>query len=147
MGCQSLIIGYIQEPDFSDKGKGNLVLNHNRAKILELGRLSDWPPLDSTFFSVSGESVTWSNSVIYFAGTFREIEWDWEKWLEKFENLLRNLVWKRVWLRLETELYGDYHYEWKASDEIIASFKDEFPKRVTEWSFSGEPRNFHLGEE
>lgn len=140
MGSQSTVLGYIKEPDVHLK-KILFIQSHNRAKIFSLGRMDQFPPLNSTFFSQTGETETFDNSLIYFAGTFKEIEFFWEEWLDKFENLLKTLVWESVFLRLECIL-GKFEYNWRATEEIMATFDREFPQIVTEWHFSGEPRNF-----
>ena len=140
MGGQSIILGYIKEPSVHNKDNV-LIRNHNRSKIFSLGRMDDFPPLNSTFFSQTSGLETFSNSLLYFAGSFKEIEADWEEWLKKFESFLKTLIWESVYLRLETYL-GEYEYRWEASEEIISTFEQEFPKRVTDWTFVGSPRNF-----
>lgn len=141
MAGQSIISGYIVEPYIHLKN-GLLIRKHNRAKIFSLGRRDDFPSLNSTFFSETGEAETYSNSLIYFAGTFKEIEFDWEQWLEKFENLLKTLVWEKVFLMLETPFSGRFEYNWEATKEIISTFEQEFPEQVTEWIYKGGPRKF-----
>jgi hypothetical protein len=138
---QSIVLGYIKEPFIHGKNMLS-IRSHNRAKIFALGRMDDFPPLNSTLFSQTGENETYSNSLIYFGGSFKEIESFWEDWLEKFENLLKELIWESVLLKLETSFFGESEYRWQATDKIISTFDQEFPQRVTEWHFSGEPRSF-----
>ena len=142
MGAQSLIIGYIEEPFIRDEYKNFLVKNHNRAKLFILPRLDQWPRLTRGFFSVSGSEETYANSLIYFGGTFKQIEEDWSEWLDKFEALLRTLIWTRVKLILETGYYGEYTYTWVATEKAIATFAQEFPETVQDWVFDGGPRSF-----
>ncbi|HZH34367.1 MAG TPA: hypothetical protein VEX64_05965 [Pyrinomonadaceae bacterium] len=141
MGSQSIVLGYIKEPYIHNR-YNLLIQNHNRAKIFSLGRMDIFPPLNSTFFSETGESETYSNSLIYFAGTFKEIESYWETWLIKFETLLKTLVWESVYLSLNAPYYGKFEYNWKATEDIIATFDREFPQNVTNWEFTGGPRSF-----
>lgn len=108
MGAKSLIIGYIEEPFIADQHKNFLVKDHNRAKLFILPKIDQWPRITRGFFSVSGSEETYSNSLIYFGGTFKQIEDEWSQWLDKFESLLRTLIWMRVKLLLETEYRGEY---------------------------------------
>jgi hypothetical protein len=78
MGGQSIILDYIKEPFVHNKNNV-LIRNHNCSKIFSLGRMDDFPPLNSTFFSQTTEMETFSNSLLYFAGSFKEIEANWEE--------------------------------------------------------------------
>ena len=119
-----------------------LIEDHNRAKLFILPRIDQWPRLTRGFFSVSGPEETYAHSLIYFGGTFKQIEDEWSEWLEKFEALLRSLIWIRVKLVLETGYYGEFTYNWEASERAIKAFDQEFPERVEDWTFNGGPRTF-----
>ena len=138
MAGQSIILGYIVEPDGADR----IIESHNRAKIFALGRLDEFPPLNSTFFAPTGEAESYGAKLLYFAGSFKEVERDWEQWLGKFEGLLKTMVWQRVYLSLETPFFGRFEYRWEAAPEIAATFGAEVPRRVTDWFFTGGPRRF-----
>jgi hypothetical protein len=141
MGAKSIIIGYVEEPFIADRQRDALVKDHNRAKLFLLPQIDVWPRLTRGFFSVSGPQETYANSLIYFGGSFKEIEREWSEWLDKFEALLRTLVWVRVKLVLETEYYGEHTYTWAATEKAIAAFEQEFPERVQDWVFRGGPRS------
>jgi hypothetical protein len=142
MGAKSLIIGYIEEPFIKDRQRDALIKDHNRARLFILPRIGEWPRLTRGFFSVSGEEETYANSLIYFGGTFKQIEDDWSEWLDKFEALLRKLIWVRVKLVLETGYHGEHTYTWAATEKAIAALEQELPETVQDWVFRGGPRTF-----
>jgi len=85
---------------------------------------------------------TYQSQPIHFGATFKQIEWYWDEWLAKFENLLVRLFWDDVYLHLKTELVGHYDYHYKAMDYRESFYDCEPPRPASSWKLTGGPRRF-----
>jgi hypothetical protein len=144
MGHESIVYGYIEGSTYrSDEFRKLQRLN--RAVIASLPVSDEWPFLTRQLFFVPGEDYqdgTYRSQVIHFGGSFKEIEYDWEKWLTKFERLLARLYWLRTRVHLDTELGGTHSYNWVADRTAIEGFALEPPTPTANWTFDGGPRSF-----
>src|SRR4051794_25090327 len=97
-------------------------------------------------FACAGENFQtgrYRSQPICFGATFKEIEWEWDQWLDKFEHLLTHLFWDEVYLHLRTELtVGNYDYVYQAAYREDVFDEHEPPKPSSAWTFSGGPRAF-----
>lgn len=165
MGMESIIYGFIQGPHWPhgeplkndpDIEQNPIQLKHLdvdrklrykiQQNLLAISTLPDddtWPFLSRSFFSSSTHSfqTTYKSQIIHFGGSFKQIEFDWEAWLTKFEALLSKMYWDEVHLHLFSEQCGFswYHYAWKDENEDKAIYPDH-PHPVANWTFSGGPR-------
>ena len=80
MGFQSLVYGTIEE--WGDNRESN------RLAIAQF-EFDDVYPFTNIFWS--GSPAAYKQSVIGFAGSYKEIESDWNDWMGKFTQLLSNL--------------------------------------------------------
>lgn len=168
MGMESVIYGFIQGPhwphemshaydsslEHSQKQlrymeidqKLRAKAHHNLQAIATLPEEDTWPFLSRFMFSSSTNSLqtTYKSQIIHFGASFKQIEWDWEEWLTKFEALLRRMYWDEVHLHLLAEglNFSSIHYCWKDEEEEKAIYPDH-PHPVARWIFSGGPRTFH----
>lgn len=167
MGMESIVYGFIEGPRWPHRvpnqydvfsthpekqhmymeidRKLTEKVHHNFHAIASLPEEDDsWPFLSCSMFSSSTNSIqtTYKSQIIHFGASFKNIEWEWEDWLTKFEALLRNMYWDEVRLHLISEMYTGttFDYVWKCEDE---SLHPDHPHPVAHWSFSGEPRNFN----
>ena len=115
--------------------------------VIELLPVNDtgWPWLERGMFLVPDpdHSNMYRQQVIVFGASYKEVEYKWEEWLEKFESILRQLYWLTVTVHLETELVGSYTYEWLNDISNPDNFFSDDPKPTTKWNFSGGPRKFY----
>lgn len=106
----------------------------------------DFPLLCREMFSMSGGdsddifSGTYHTQIIHFAASYRAIEYEWESWIGKFEEVLRSMYWMSATVHLETELSGKHTFNWVAHGAGHRPTNDEL-KMVCEWerefSFAG----------
>lgn len=110
--------------------------------ILDLGDVDAFPYLTTSMFSIPTgelEQGTYQTQVIHFAASYQAVEYHWEQWIEKFEQLLKRMYWMAATVHLETELSGNHTFHWDSpgnyhapSDELTVHCEWEH-----ELSFSG----------
>jgi hypothetical protein len=59
---------------------------------------------------------------------------DWDRWSDKLENLLRELIWLEAWLKVDAGVHGQRDMVYTASDEVICTFKTDKPQKTHPWS-------------
>ncbi len=108
----------------------------NAELIAALPETDEWPYLTRDLFAVPRDEHMFRTQVVTFGASYNLVEWVWDVWLAKFEGLLRQLYWDAVYVHLKTEFVGDYQYQW------VPTGVGDLLGPVTEWEFSGGPRNF-----
>jgi hypothetical protein len=120
-------------------------VSHNLQAIAMLPEEDTWPFLSRSMFSSSTNSIqtTYKSQIIHFGASFKQIEWNWEEWLTKFETLLRHMYWDEVHLHLIAEGLNSssFHYVWQDDEDEKAIYPGH-PHPVARWTFSGGPRSF-----
>jgi hypothetical protein len=125
----------------------------NQAAIDALPREDDYPPLTRDLFTVPMNYTQhgvafYRRQVIHFGASFSNFSENWHEWLPKFEALLPRLYWDEARLHLEIELYGEYEYRWRAAwPTEDPSWRHSPRTPTTEWTFTGGPRDFRIGDE
>jgi hypothetical protein len=152
MGERCTLSGHIQQPWYYRGLESNIKLRNlyenNKRIISELPDDEDFPPLIKSmfFFSASlqeGYDISmYRGPVIFFGGSFNKLYLGLDQWLEKFENLLRQLYWEHASIILVTEIMGRYNYHWEATDEAFEKLTILPPVPIQDWVFEGEPRSF-----
>ena len=118
MDQETIVYGVIRDaasgdPDFLTRSR---LLN--TAAILDLPDDDDFPYMTSSMFSLPPdfpEQGTYQTQVIHFAASYKAVEYEWEAWIQKFESLLRKMVWVSATVHLETELSGRHTFSWEAN--------------------------------
>ncbi|MGC4034623.1 MAG: hypothetical protein QM764_01590 [Chitinophagaceae bacterium] len=82
------------------------------------------------------------DQVIVYGASYKSLEYEWNEWLEKFENILRQLFWTSVTIHLDTELVGNHKYEWTINFSQTDNWFLDTPKPILQWTFEGGPRKF-----
>jgi len=82
------------------------------------------------------------DQVIVFGASYKTIQHEWEKWLEKFEAILRELYWSSATIHLETDLVGNHTFEWVFDINQTDNWTTNDPQPTRLWTFSGGPRTF-----
>lgn len=111
----------------------------NRAAMLALPKADDWPFLSQEMFAlpntrVAGES--YQTDVMHFGASYKAIEYEWEQWIAKFEELLGKMYWVSATVHLETELSGTHTFTWEASGSSHEPGSGDMQVRC-EWSHEG----------
>lgn len=151
MGERCTISGHIQEAWYFRGAEQDqrLLLASNRRVIESLPVTDEWPFLVRRMFrfSTSGNSfhhtgTSYRGRVIFFGGSFSKLYLDWDVWLEKFENLLRQLYWEHAVVVHVTELMGTFTHHWKATRGAIERLSEKPPVPIQEWRYTGGLRTF-----
>lgn len=117
----------------------------NKSIILNLAQNdNNFPWITKNMFLVPDpdHDQIYREQVIVFGASYKSVEHDWDEWLEKFENILKQLFWTSATIHLETELVGNHSYNWTIDfDQTDLWFLDN-PKPISDWTFEGGPRIF-----
>lgn len=95
----------------------------------------DWPFLSREMFSMPGPDVysgTYHTQLIHFAASYNSIEYEWERWISRFEAMLRSMYWLSATVHLETELSGKHTFSWESAGAGHNPSDSEL-KMVCEW--------------
>lgn len=90
----------------------------NRKVMLTLPSADEWPYLCREMFAIPRLQVSNDNyhtQVMHFGASYKAIEYEWNRWMAKFEDLLSRMYWVSAVVHLETELYGTHTFTWEAS--------------------------------
>ncbi len=98
----------------------------------------EWPFLNQEHFSVG--AGYYKSGVLAFGGTYKQVECEWDEWLEKFEAFLDGLCWSDCYLHLRTEISGSFDYRY--SSEMVYEGKAGKGSWIapTNWRLTGGPR-------
>lgn len=99
---------------------------------------SEWPFLSRGLFSFVRHEAqgNYKHQMIHFAGSFKQLDEEWEEWLAKFEALLQRIYWDQVHLYLRGERYGAHDYLWTSHGGLYS------PSAGSDWTHMGGPRHF-----
>lgn len=117
MDNESIVYGVIREVGAGLPRERRLRQEHNRRIIDALPSADGWPFLCREMFGVSGFDEmggTYQTQVIHFGASYRAVEYEWEKWMAKFETLLKQMYWVSAKVHLETELSGIHTFAWES---------------------------------
>lgn len=134
MSNETRIYGYIEVP----VGTGidiERAIELNWKAIHSLPEEGKWPWLIKGMFSLSPERVGYRGRLFHFAAAMKGVDEDWNRWLKKFEKLLKKMYWITAEIRLITEYSGNHVFFWVA--ELPESVKP-----IKNWEFNGPHRNF-----
>jgi hypothetical protein len=94
-------------------------------------------------FSIPNTQLIFRDPIIHFGASYKSMEYEWHEWIIKFEIILKQLYWYNVELVLESEIYGDYKYQW-VFDPYKTKINLDPPEPTSEWIFKGGPRKFNI---
>jgi len=127
MDQETLVYGVIRDVASNDN---RFLLNSrliNCDAILSLTDLDGFPYLTTSMFSIPIEELeqgTYQTQVIHFAGSYQAVEYHWEAWIAKFEDLLKRMYWVSATVHLETELLGTHTFHWDSPGAYHAPSDD-----------------------
>lgn len=129
-GCIKDISGSYQDPE------------RRRVNADAMGGLpdaDDWPFLCRDMFSEPVAANTLSHyhtDVMHFGASYKAVEYEWELWLAKFEDLLSRMYWVSATVHLETELSGTHTFTWESNGSYHRPGQGGISVRC-EWSHEG----------
>lgn len=120
MDQETLVYGLIRTVSSADRLADLNFRQANRNAILALGTEDDFPYLTLDMFNlpaVHEQQGTYLTPLIQFAASYRAVEYEWRRWLDKFERLLAQMYWRSATVHLETELSGTHVFTWESGGD------------------------------
>ena len=117
MDQESIVYGCIK--DVSDVDSDVARRKTNRNALITLPQADEWPYLSREMFSLPKVEFVndfYQTEVIHFGSSYRAIEYEWDAWMQKFEELLSKMYWVSAIVHLETELSGVHTFTWESKD-------------------------------
>lgn len=119
--------------------------SQNLSQLEKLPPIDIDPPLTREMFSVSSfegfESGAQNKHAISFLGTHSIASEEWDIWLDKFESLLKIIIWSKAKLSLEFDLVPEGQQERK----FTYRWQKVKNGKPDSWAFAGGPRVFGDG--
>jgi hypothetical protein len=144
MGHISIVYGHIVGAAWRSE-------DYHKLQRLNKNAISSLPTNDETFpwitrnmFLVPDPDIDkmYRDQIIVFGASYKSVEHEWDEWLEKFENILKQLYWTSATIHLDTELVETHTYEWVYDFSEIDSLLSDNPKPITKWNFVSGQRKF-----
>ncbi len=138
MDQESIVYGCIKDASNSMLDSGRV--STNRSAMLSLPKADDWPFLCQEMFAIPQRELigqgNYQTEVMHFGASYKAVEYEWEQWLAKFEELLSRMYWVSATVHLETELSGTHTFTWEADGDAHEPFSGNMQVRC-EWSHEG----------
>ncbi|NVK36750.1 MAG: hypothetical protein HWE18_02390 [Gammaproteobacteria bacterium] len=118
MDQESIVYGIIKDVPTSPEMDGERRRMVNSGALLDLPQTFDVnsPFLCGDMFTLPGFDVfsgAYHTQLIHFGASYRAVEYEWERWMQKFEELLSKMYWVSATVHLETELSGKHTFHWE----------------------------------
>jgi|KBSSwiStaDraftv2_1062776.scaffolds.fasta_scaffold02198_2 hypothetical protein len=124
MGQESVVYGCIKDVVFtSDMEQTRLRRLANRRVLASLPSIEDWPLISREMFVLPSETLVVDDlhtDVVPFGNSYKGVEYEWQQWLQRFEDLLQNMFWVSATVHLETEFNGTHTFTWHADQDYHA---------------------------
>ncbi|MGI9294842.1 MAG: hypothetical protein ACR2PS_12730 [Pseudomonadales bacterium] len=133
---QSTVYGLIKdtvsvEPNAETKER----LIVNRRAVQELPEFNACTLLYRDMFSLPSASINaggFYSATLHFGAPYDRVEYEWEQWLEVFEELLQKMFWESATVHLETAVSGTHTYIWEATESSHSPQSGAYEMRC-EW--------------
>jgi len=115
MDQESIVYGVVRDIAYGLQMERRVRRAHNRQVVESLPDGDGWPFICREMFGISGfdeMAGTYQTQVIHFGASYRAIEYEWQLWMKKFEELLQQMYWVSAKVHLETELSGVHTFIW-----------------------------------
>lgn len=120
MDQESIVYGVVRDIAFGTQMERRVRRAHNRKVVEALPDADGWPFICREMFGISGfdeMAGTYQTQVIHFGASYRAIEYEWQLWMNKFEELLQQMYWVSAKVHLETEISGLHTFVWESEGE------------------------------
>lgn len=137
MDQESIVYGCIKDASWLELDSTRR--RTNREAMLGLPPADDWPLLCRDMFAIprlEPDRSNYTTEVMHFGASYRAIEYEWEQWIEKFEQLLSQMYWVSATVHLETELSGTHTFSWESRGNCHVPHSGDMQVRC-EWSHEG----------
>lgn len=137
MNPESVVYGCITDTLYSSNGgDAELHRDNNRKVLMSLPSVEGWPLLSREMFSMPVQLTDLDEvqtDVMHFGSSYKAVEYEWEQWISRFEEVLKSMYWVSATVHLETELNGRHTFTWEA-EESYHEPNDEPLSARCEWS-------------
>jgi len=118
---ESIVYGIIKDIAMTPELDAQQRRMVNSACLLDLPQSFDAtsPFLCGDMFTLPGLDIfsgSYHTQVIHFGASYRAVEYEWELWMQKFEDLLKQMYWVSATVHLETELSGKHTFNWEPTN-------------------------------
>ncbi|NIB43707.1 hypothetical protein HBA55_29145 [Pseudomaricurvus alkylphenolicus] len=137
MDQESIVYGCIKDVSLVDGESTRRRVN--RKAMLALPKADGWPFLCQEMFAIPQIEVDQANyqtEVMHFGASYKAVEYEWEQWIQKFEELLSRMYWVSATVHLETELSGSHTFTWESNGDYHEPGSGDLQIRC-EWSHDG----------
>ncbi len=137
MDQESIVYGCIKDASFFEEDSNRRRIN--RQAMLNLPKADGWPFLCQEMFAIPRVEIDQANyqtEVMHFGASYKAVEYEWEQWIQKFEELLSQMYWVSATVHLETELSGTHTFTWDSAENSHAPGSGDMQVRC-EWSHEG----------
>ncbi|MFK8020673.1 MAG: hypothetical protein AB8B86_12940 [Pseudomonadales bacterium] len=111
-------------------------LQTNRRVLLGLPEFNACTLLYRDMFAIPNSSINaggYYSAMMHFGAPYEGVEYEWEHWLEAFEDMLAKMYWVSAVVHLETPFAGTHTHIWEASESFHAPGSSELEMRC-EWT-------------
>lgn len=81
-----------------------------------------FPWLNRSMFSIANTQGVYRNQIITFGASYKTLEYEWDEWLIKFEEILKQLFFYDAVIHVDFEIMGEYMHEWEIEMEKAKEF-------------------------
>ncbi len=122
MSQESVVYGCIKDVIFtSDMDQTRRRRQVNRQVLASLPSVEDWPLIGREMFVLPSPTLVVDDihtEVVPFGNSYKGVEYEWQQWLQRFEDLLQNMYWVSATVHLETEFSGTHTFTWHTDQEF-----------------------------
>lgn len=121
MSQESVVYGCIKDVVFtSNMDQTRQRRLANRRVLTSLPSIEDWPLISREMFVLPSETLVVDDlhtDVVPFGNSYKGVEYEWQQWLQRFEDILQNMYWVSATVHLETEFNGTHTFTWHADQD------------------------------
>ncbi|HET8711807.1 MAG TPA: hypothetical protein VFM32_10540 [Spongiibacteraceae bacterium] len=137
MTQESVVYGCIKDVIYTSDMEQTRQRRHaNRQVLAALPSVEDWPLIGREMFVLPSTTLVVDDlhtEVVPFGNSYKGVEYEWEQWLQRFEDLLQNMFWVSATVHLETEFNGTHTFTWHTDKEFHAPNSGPLSMRC-EWT-------------
>lgn len=114
MSYESCVYGYIKFDRRFDNSQ-----NHNEKCLSVLPQFCEDVLLWQGMFHLVGRHDS-NSCLINFAASYDGVEYEWNHWVQQFQQMLGRMHWDNATVHLETAMSGSHVFNWDYEDVVAA---------------------------
>lgn len=137
MSQESVVYGCIKDMLLSDcPGEVQEHRSRNREVLMSLPSVEEWPLISREMFALPTVFLSLDEAqtdVIHFGSSYKSVEYEWQSWIDMFEDMLKQMYWVSATVHLETEFNGVHTFSWEPEESFHEPSSGDLAVRC-EWS-------------